>query len=189
MKILVGVARREVAEAMLRCHIAATTAAKRSSEAAEAERQVVILEFAASGNALTEFAASEFASAARGKLEEELAELKTALAEHSEAAEGFDVLREARALRDTIMEESRRAREEVSTHSEGVGFEAPQPHTAAAWAAPDAREGCATALRPAVVAVCGVYTRQARRDPCTLRYLSPHYRLSITQSSAIYHLS
>ena len=114
MKILVGVARREVAEAMLRCHIAATTAARRESR----------------------FAVIECASAARGKLEEELAELKTALAEHSEAAEGFDVLQEARALRDTIMEESRRAREEVRTHSEGVGFEAPQPHTAASWGCP-----------------------------------------------------
>ena len=133
MKILVGVARREVAEAMLRSHLVATTAAKRSSEAAEAKRQVVILEFTACEKNI---AVIEFASAAHGKLEEELAELKTALAEHSEAAEGFDVLREARALRDTIMEESRRAREEVRTHSEGVGFEAPLPHTAASWGCP-----------------------------------------------------
>ena len=130
LKKLVGGAGRDVAEAMLRCAITASTAAKRYNEAAEAKRQVLSEAHLLSPGVVA------IASAARGKLDEELAELKAALAEHSEAAESSDVLREARALRDTMVEESRRAREEVRTHSEGVGLEVPQPHTAASWGCP-----------------------------------------------------
>ena len=124
LKIIMGGARRDLAEAMLQSHIAASTAAKRYSEDVLEADPLATSE---------DSAAREFA---RGRLDEELAGLKTALAEHSEAAESSDVLREARALRDTMVEESRRAREEVRTHSAGVGLEEPQPHTAASWGCP-----------------------------------------------------
>lgn len=167
MKKLVGGARREVAEAMLRCAITAAAAAKRLYGVAEAllsPRDVAT------------------ASAARGKLDEELAELKAALAEHSEAAESSDVLREARALRDTMVEESRRAREEVRTHCEKCWLgsaTASYRGLLGLTRTPHAREGRATAVRLSCSRRSGaLHTR--REDRCSLRHVSPNSRLSIT---------